>query len=452
MRIVAFALLLSTLVAVLCGAVPAWRMTRVDPQDALRGGRGGGAGREHHRALDVLVVVEVALSLVLLIGAGLTLKSFTKLLDGSPGFDPAPMLTMDVRISPKAYSDGATARQFLDPALEAIKRDPAIEAAGAIDLLPFDNFATVFGIRYDGQPAGDAAKRPLVQARVATPGFFDVTRQRLVAGRMLRASDEGAPRAPDVVLVNEALVKRDFHGQDPLGKRFYTGDTTLATIVGVVSDIRNLGPTVPPAPEIYESYRQGASGASGFEIVVRVKGGDPLAVSKSVQAAIRSVDKGAAISRIRPMNQVISSSVGQPRFLFSLMGVFAAAAVCTRRRRPLWRDELCRRATDARARRPYRAGQYRRANGRARCTPRRDTRRRWDRAWIRRELRGHRFAGVHAERRESAGRRDVGAVGSRDRSHRPRGGAHSFVARVAHRSHSGDSNGVMPWRDNSNRT
>ncbi|HXD23182.1 MAG TPA: ABC transporter permease [Gemmatimonadaceae bacterium] len=327
MRIVAFALVLSALVAVLCGAIPAWRATQVDPQDALRGGRGGGAGRGHHRAFDALVIVEVALSLVLLIGAGLMLKGFTRLLENSPGFDPAPMLTMDVRISPTAYADAAAVRQFLDPALQAIQRDPAIAAAGAINLLPYDNWGNNFGIRYEGQSADDAAKRPIVETRVVTPGFFDVTRQRLLGGRMLRASDEGPPHAPYVVVANEALVKRDFPGQDAVGKRFYFGDTTFATIVGVVSDIKNSGPVRPPAPEIYQTYRQDGGSPSGFEFVVRVKGDDPLAASKAVQAAVRSVDNGAAISRIRSMSGVISDSVGQPRFLFSLMGVFAGVAL-----------------------------------------------------------------------------------------------------------------------------
>jgi predicted permease len=327
MRIVAFAFALSALVAVFCGAIPAWRATQVDPQDAMRGGRGGGAGRGQHRALNALVVVEVALSLVLLLGAGLMLKGFTKLLESNPGFDPSQMLAMDVRISPQAYAEGTTARQFLDPAIEAIKRDPAVAGAGAISLLPYDNWGNNFGIRYEGQPADNAAKRPVTESRVVTPGFFDVTRQHLLSGRLLRTSDEGAPHAADVVLVNEALVKRDFAGREPLGKRFYTGDTTFATIVGVVSDIKNSGPVRPPAPEIYQTYRQAEAGVSGFEFVVRAKGDDPLALSKSVQAAIRSVDNGAAVSRIRPMSVVISDSIGQPRFLFSLMSVFAAVAL-----------------------------------------------------------------------------------------------------------------------------
>jgi putative ABC transport system permease protein len=327
MRIIVFALALSTLVAALCGAIPAWRATQVDPQDAMRGGRGGGAGRGHQQALGALVVAEVALSLVLLIGAGLVLKGFTALLHGNPGFDPAPILAMDVRISPQAYPDEASVQRFLEPALEAITRDPAVEAAGAITLLPYDNWGNNFNIRYEGQTGDNPSKLPITENRAVTPGFFSVTRQRLISGRMLRASDEGMPKAPDVVLVNEALVKRDFPGQEAVGKRFYTGDTSFATIVGVVSDIKNAGPVSKPQPEIYESYREGGRGNSGFSVVVRVKNGDPVSVSKSVQAAIRSVDRGAAISRVRPMSVVISDSVGRPRFLFSLMGIFATVAV-----------------------------------------------------------------------------------------------------------------------------
>jgi hypothetical protein len=166
------------------------------------------------------------------------------------------------------------------------------------------------------------SKLPIVEHRIVTPGFFGVTRQRLIRGRMLRASDMGLPRFAEVAVVNEALAKRDFPGQDVVGKRFHTGDTSFAMIVGVVSDIKNVGPISPPAPEIYETYQQGAPGNSGFAIVVRVKDGDPLVASKSVQAAIRSVDHGAAISRVRPMSVVIAESVGRRA------AIEVVAAVC----------------------------------------------------------------------------------------------------------------------------
>ncbi len=244
MRIIAFALVVSAVVAVLCGAIPAWRATRVDPQDALRGGRGGGAGRGHLRALDMLVVVEVALSLVLLIGAGLTLKGFTKLLENKPGFDPSRMLLMDVRISPQSYVDGTSIRRFLEPALEAVAHDPAIEAAGSITLVPYDNWGNIpsTSAMRDSRTTTHRSAR-WWRTAWRRPAFFDVTKQRLIRGRMPPArAMRGPPTAPEVVLVNEALVTRDFPRQDPIGKRFYSTDTTFATIVGVVSNIKNMGP------------------------------------------------------------------------------------------------------------------------------------------------------------------------------------------------------------------
>jgi putative ABC transport system permease protein len=327
LRVVMFALLLSLIVAIVCGALPAWRSTQVDPQDALRDGRGGGAGRGHQRALGVLVVVEVALSLVLLIGAGLVLKGFTGLMRSEPGFDPAPLFSFVATISPQSYTEGSAVPRFLEPALAGISRDPSVAGAGAISLLPYRDWGNNFTIRYEGQSGDDQAKRPVTEVRIISPDFFGVTGQRLLSGRPLRESDDGGAKAPVVVVVNEALVKRDFPARDPIGKRFYTGDTTFATIVGVVSDIKNVGPFAPPQPEVYQTYLQAGRSYTSFTIVVRTRSGGLEAAEKAAQAAVRSVDRGAAITRVMPMSDVISESVGRPRFLFALMGVFAAVAV-----------------------------------------------------------------------------------------------------------------------------
>ncbi len=341
-RIVAFALVLSVLVAALCGCVPAWRATTVDPQDALRGGRGGGVSRGDKRALSALVIVEVALSLALLIGAGLILKGFTSLIQSNPGFAPAPLLALEVGISPPVYPDVAPVTRFLVPALEAIARGAAVAAAGAVSALPYDNWGNTTNIRYEGQETESLSKLPVVEARVATPGFFDVTRQRLVSGRALRASDEGPPNSQEVAVVNQALVTRDFAGKDPVGKRFHTSDTAFATIVGVVTDIRNAGPTTPPQPELYTTYKEAARGNYWFALAVRVRSGEPLAVAKAVQGAIQSVDRGAAVSHVRPMTEVISRSIGGPRFLLSLMAVSRRRRRHLGRCRPVRRHELCR--------------------------------------------------------------------------------------------------------------
>ena len=326
-RVVAFAVALSVVVALFCGVVPAWRSTAVEPQDALRSGRGGGTSRAHHRLLGALVVSEVALSLMLLIGAGLVLKGFAQVLRQDPGFDAERVLTLKATVSAEQYPDGSAVRRFAEPALAAIRRAPGVEAAAAISLLPYENWGWNFNVRYEGQSADDPTQRPLVENRVVTPEFFRVTGQRLRAGRLLTAGDDERPSAPAVVVVNEALAKRDFGGTPPIGTRFHTSDTTFATIVGVVSDIRNFGPYQDPQPEVYWQFRQSGQGTSSFPIIVRVRRGDPMAVAASVRSAIRSVDAGAAITELQPMTELMSRSVGGPRFYLTLLSTFAAVAL-----------------------------------------------------------------------------------------------------------------------------
>lgn len=328
LRIVAFACVLAVVVALACGAIPAWRTTSVDPQDALRDGRGGGMGRGQHRALGALVVVEVALSLVLMVGAGLVLKGFTKLATSDPGFNPAPILTFSATVSRQGYPESAASvKRFLEPALDAIRQLPGVEAAASIQFIPYESWGWNFNVRYEGQPGDNPTQQPLVETRMVTPGFFGVTQQRLISGRLLLQSDDDRPESPYVVVVNQALVARDFKGQDPVGKRYYIGDSTFGTIVGVVSDIKNVGPFAPPAAEMYSTMRQNNNGFSSYPILVRVRSGDPTAIVPAVRAAIRAIDPTAAVTRVSPMPEVIAKSVGQPRFYLMLLGTFAAVAV-----------------------------------------------------------------------------------------------------------------------------
>jgi len=325
-RIVVFALGLALFVGAACGIGPAWRSAAVDPQDALRSGRGGGAGREHHRALRVLVVGEIALSLVLLIGAGLMLKAFAGLLRKDPGFETPHVLTLSVTTSSARYPNQTAARAFLEPVLAAIDAIPGVEAAGAINLIPYVNWGWNSNIRYEGRPGNEPTRWPLVEQRAVTPGFFAVTKQRLMSGRLLGPGDDDRPTAQQVVVVNEALAKRDFNGADPVGRRFYTGDTSFATIVGVVSDIRNVGPISDPQPEMYHAYAQISPGASQFPIMIRTAG-EPSAATSAVRRAIQSVDRTAAVADVATMPEVIAHSLGRPRFYFSLLGTFAVVAV-----------------------------------------------------------------------------------------------------------------------------
>src|SRR6185503_5725601 len=220
-----------------------------------------------------------------------------------------------------------TVERFLEPALEKIRAIPGVDAAASISLIPYDNWGWNFNIRYEGQPNDDPTRLPLTENRVATPEFFQVTKQRLIAGRLLGPSDDGRAESPSVVVVNQALVRRDFAGKDPIGKRFHTGDTTFATIVGVVSDIRNFGPVEDPHAEVYRPYRQAGQGSSNFSLMVRARRGDPADLTGAIRAAIRSVDQQVAITDVRTMSQVMALSTGRARFYLTLLSVFAAVAL-----------------------------------------------------------------------------------------------------------------------------
>ena len=130
-----------------------------------------------------------------------------------------------------------------------------------------------------------------------------------------------------MVVVNEALVKRDFPGRDPVGRRFHLSDTTFATIVGVVSDIRNFGPIAPPAPEMYWNFRQAGGGTTTVQVMVRVASGDPSRVTPGIRDAVRSVDASAAVSNVATMEAVIARSLGSPRFYLTLLATFAGIAM-----------------------------------------------------------------------------------------------------------------------------
>ncbi|HUQ80607.1 MAG TPA: ABC transporter permease [Gemmatimonadaceae bacterium] len=326
-RVIAFAVVLAGVVALVCGGIPAWRSAAVDPQDALRSGRGGGTSRAQHRVLQTLVVAEVALSLILLVGAGLVLKGFSQLMSRDPGFDPAEILTLQTTISPERYQDGSSVQRFLEPALQKIREIPGVDAAGSISLIPYDNWGWNFNIRYEGQSGEDPTRLPITENRVVTPDFYAVTKQRLIAGRLLAEQDDGRPQSPNVVVVNQALVKRDFPDKDPIGKRFHNSDTSFATIVGVVSDIRNFGPVEEPRAEVYRPYRQWGNGSSNFALMIRAKRGNPANLTAAVRAAILSVDQQTAITDVRTMPQVMAQSTGRARFYLMLLGVFAGVAV-----------------------------------------------------------------------------------------------------------------------------
>jgi len=324
-RTVLVALATALIAAVAGTAAPAWRAARALPADVLRGGRSAGS-RHQHRTLATLVIIEGALAVTLLISAGLVMKGFVRLTRTDPGFEASGLLTMRVRVAPTDFKADQAAVDFLTPALQAVSAVPGVVAAGAISQLMYAEWGWNMWIRYEGRPEVPPIERPLIETRNVTPGFFAATGQRLIAGRLLDEREMVTGDSVQRVVVNQALVTRDFPNNDAVGRRIYNGDRWIE-IVGVVADVRNFGPITEPRPEAYWTYAQRFPGAAGYNLVIRTQSDDPMVVAAEVERALRGVYPGVAISRVQPMTELMSSSIGWPRFVFALFATLAGVAL-----------------------------------------------------------------------------------------------------------------------------
>ena len=306
---------------VLFGLAPAWHARRLSLNESLReGGRGiaGLARVKHVRGL--LVMSEIALAVMLLIGAGLMLKSFQRLTDISPGFNPDHLLTMAVGLQFVRYQDPARQVAFFEQALERVRSLPGVVAAGACTSLPPTYIQQSTGFTIEGRPAETGTQPPSAIYMPATPGFVEALGLPLVRGRTIAVADTA--QAPGVVVINQTLATRFFPNEDPVGRRI-TISGVLRTIVGVVGDAKYQGLGVEAGPQAYVPHAQ--SPFPGLRIVVRTTT-DPESLVSAVRAQIQSIDSEEGPTRFVPMSQLLSESVAQPRFNTFLIGLFAALA------------------------------------------------------------------------------------------------------------------------------
>ena len=325
-RVFGFAIAATAVVAILAGVLPGWRISGADPQDALRTGSSrSGVSRSQNRFLKGIVVAELAASAVLLIGAGLLISAFLGVIDRDPGFETESLLTMTVNISPARYEEVTVDEGFARPALEAIRNLPGVEEAGTTSLIPYSGWGNNFNIRYEGV-TGDDTQLPLTESRVVSPSYFGALGVSLVEGRLFTESEAQGEELPTLVVVNQALVRRDFPNGSPIGGRFHTSDTTFAEIVGVVADIRNFGPIEDPHPQVYWNFMKSGMQANRLPLVARVTG-TPEAQARAIEDALRSVDPDVAVTDVRSMDALISGSVRRQRFFMILLGSFAAVAL-----------------------------------------------------------------------------------------------------------------------------
>lgn len=318
----AFAFALSALTGLLFGLAPALRAARTDLAGSMRrpGAVSGGLlGRR------LLVASEVGLSVILLAGSGLLLRSFFRLAAVHTGFDPQHVLAADIALPASRYDTDARRAEFFDRLTDRVKQLPGVTAAGAASLLPLSGpgFSGPFSV--EGRPF-DTANPSFAGYRGVTPGYFATLSMRLLAGRPFARGD-AAGQTP-VVIIAETLARRFFPKGDSLGKRIKLGapgsPRPWLTVVGVVRDAPYAGLSTPPRPEMYVPQLQ--SPFSTMSLVVR-GGGDPMELAASVRAAVAAIDPDQPVHDVRALERLVSDAVEAPRLSALLMALFAAVAV-----------------------------------------------------------------------------------------------------------------------------
>jgi putative ABC transport system permease protein len=314
---------------IIFGLAPAWHASKLDLNVALKeGGRSALAGSRQHRLSNLLVIAEVAMALVLLVGAGLLMRSFVRLLDVNPGFAAENALTFQLGLPNSAYGQPQQRIAFYHQLEERLKALPDVTAVGLATRLPLlaalNNVTTFLTIEGRQVPQGE---RPEIDFRRASTDYFKAMGIPLLSGRLV--TEEDVVNNNGAVLVNEALAKRFFPGEDPLGKRISTAtntgqNTQWQTIVGVVGNVRHLGLDIEPRPEIY--YHTNTSPPFGPVFVIRTTS-DPQNLIAAVRTKVRELDRNLPISNINTMEQLVAQSVAQRRFGMILLGIFAGLAL-----------------------------------------------------------------------------------------------------------------------------
>jgi putative ABC transport system permease protein len=326
-RALAWTALVSLLTGVLFGLAPAWQSSRLSLNETLKeGGRSGADSPGKRRWRDLLVVSELALAVMLLIGAGLLVKSFWRLQRVDPGVDTDRVLTMQLALRGERYADPQQVDAFYPRLLERIQALPGVRAAAASNSLPPDSTEFSDDFTVEGRPAVPKQPPPIAYVIRVSPDYFRAFGIPLRNGRYFSVADSS--NAPLVAVINETMARQFFPNEDPVGKRINTGDErepTLWQIVGVVGDVKYNGLADEAQPAMYEPLIQ----ATSYNVFLSVKTetADPLSLAAAVRNEIRSLDRELPVTRVRTMEQRIATTVAQPRFGATLVALFAALAL-----------------------------------------------------------------------------------------------------------------------------
>jgi putative ABC transport system permease protein len=335
-RVLLFMLVVSALTAALFGMVPAMRAAAVNLHDSLKeGGRGASEGFRGHALRNLLVASELALALVLLIGAGLMIRTLWALATIDPGFNPRNLLTMFIKVNGSQAAKAPRRAAFYSSLIERLRALPGVRSAGAINHLPLAGDLWGWPYWIEGRPLPRPGDELGAVYRVVMPGYFGSMEIPILRGRDIAASDN--LEAPGVVIVNEHLARERWPGEDAIGRRISMDNPrkqpAWLTVVGVVKNARQGEWAEPADDEVYLPYLQNLQyledtnpAFASITLVVRTIG-DPTALAPAIRSEISSLDRDVTVSEVQSMDQVVAASRAQPRFYFFLLAIFAAVAL-----------------------------------------------------------------------------------------------------------------------------
>jgi putative ABC transport system permease protein len=331
MPVLMFTLVLALATGVLFGMVPAFSAARGDVNDALKeGGRGSSAGGSGARFRKTLVAAEIAIALVLLIGAGLLMRSFLRLRAIDPGFDPHNVLTMTISLAGRPEYVGLSREALYRNVIERVEAVPGVRQAGVTNHLPLAGDIWGQDIAIEGRPIAPLGKEINADFRVARPNYFSTMRAQILKGRDF--NDRDTADAPPVVIINETLAKHEFPNEDPIGKRLTLGDPLKnpkwRTIVGVIKDVKQHWASKAD-DEIYLAFVQDPTFNTQFAkmtLVVRTDI-DASSLTRALKSAVWNVDRNLPLSEVQTLEHAIGNATWQSRFSLLLIGIFSGLAV-----------------------------------------------------------------------------------------------------------------------------
>jgi putative ABC transport system permease protein len=328
-RVLGFTLGVSCLTGVLFGLAPALQVSMPALQSRLKEGGRGFTGARGRRLRGLLVITEVALSLALLVGAGLLIRSFIRLQQVDLGFNPEGLLTLRVEMSEDKARDLARISNFYQQVIDRARALPGVEVVGVANAAPIVTPGVRNALVIEDKPDPPPGQPQLANNRVVSSDYFRTLSIALLKGRLLAAQDNA--QAPPVALINQTLARRYWGEEDPVGKRFKLGartaDTPWLTVVGVVGSVRQGGLNSDPFPEFYTPFTQAGQFRARPRVLFIRATGDPLSVVAAVKDQIWAVNKDQTIWSVRTMEEIVDSSLAPRRFNLLLVGVFATLAL-----------------------------------------------------------------------------------------------------------------------------